>query len=457
MQQNNYAKIRDHDYQIASSILPGKTCCHSGCDMSISWRYIHLRTDGFGTLYLGRTDRCDRCESRAAYEKIEKSIRDHFGIEGDLVQGLINLLVPRHQIPAGMEDAHCARCLCKQDRSNSLLQLGRSIDTPLAFRSYCKECFNRHIRKAGILKKLSEWACKRNDERGGFASRDSALYTAMTVVVQGFSYGSATYSSSEKFHVRTMVEKATPVCFWTGKQLSLTDLTSFTTQFTVDRIMFDQEGKALRYGDNNQVLVAASWFANCFLGERTLDQRMQYLKKLDEEWDDGIEWADRAIFKLRAYDVEAEDERPWTAEWEQKWDRFLYQKRYNGKENRVKWAKSEWRFFVETCEHRSLVTGQCLEGNDAHIDRVFNSDNYTLQNCILIEGGLNFAKGPTPEFQNSESFDGPCKMTYGVSELRGTVKEMLKMSRESWSADIDGMKTNPYPWKDKIPPYDRYY
>lgn len=194
--------------------------------------------------------------------QIEKSIRDDFGIEGDLVQGLINLLVPRHQIPAGMEDAHCARCLCKQDRSNSLLQLGRSIDTPLAFRSYCKECFNRHIRKAGILKKLSEWACKRNDERGGFASRDSALYTAMTVVVQGFSYGSATYSSSEKFHVRTMVEKATPVCFWTGKQLSLTDLTSSTNQFTVDKIMFDQEGKALRYGDNNQVLVAASWFAN---------------------------------------------------------------------------------------------------------------------------------------------------------------------------------------------------
>ncbi|KAG0071923.1 hypothetical protein BGZ93_002165, partial [Podila epicladia] len=157
---------------------------------------------------------------------------------------------------------------------------------------------------------------------------------------------------------------------------------------------------------------------------------MQYLKKLDEEWNDGIEWADRAIVKTRAYNVEAEDERPWTAEWEQKWNRFLYQKRYNGKENRFKWTRSEWRFFVETCEHRSLVTGQCLEGNDAHIDRVFNSDNYTLQNCILIEGGLNFAKRPTPEFQNSESFDGPCKMTYGVSELRGTVNEMLKMSRE---------------------------
>jgi hypothetical protein len=152
--------------------------------------------------------------------------------------------------------------LCKQDLSNSPLVLGSSIDTPLAFRGNCKECFNHLRRKAGILEKLSDWVRKRNNERGGFTSRNSALYTAMTVAVQGFSYGPAMYSSSEQFHLRTLVEEAAPVCFWTGKQLSLTDYTSSTNQYSVDRVIFDQEGKALRYGDNNQVLVAASLFAN---------------------------------------------------------------------------------------------------------------------------------------------------------------------------------------------------
>ncbi|KAF8923897.1 hypothetical protein BGZ47_004389, partial [Haplosporangium gracile] len=115
---------------------------------------------------------------------------------------------------------------------------------------------------SSILGKLTDWASKRTHECEKFTSRDSALYTAMTVVVQGFSYGPAVYSSSEQFHIRVMVEEATPMCFWTGVPLSLTDGVCPTRIFTTDRIMFDQEGKALSYGDKDQTLVAASFFAN---------------------------------------------------------------------------------------------------------------------------------------------------------------------------------------------------
>ncbi|OAQ30929.1 hypothetical protein K457DRAFT_1818304 [Linnemannia elongata AG-77] len=42
------------------------------------------------------------------------------------------------------------------------------------------------------------------------------------------------------------------------------------------------------------------------------------------------------------------------------------------------------------------------EGSD--VDRVFNSDPYSMENCILIERGLNFAKGTMKEFLTSEDF-----------------------------------------------------
>lgn len=167
-------------------------------------------------------------------------------------------------MPACAENSHCPLCLCVQDRSNSRLRLGCSLNIPLIFHAFCNNCdkIQQRESRASILGKLSDWASKRIHAREKFTSLDSALYTAMTVVVQGFSYGPAVYSSSEQFHIRVMAEEATPACFWTGVPLSLTDGTCPTRKFTTDRIMFDQEGKALRYGDKDQALVAASFFAN---------------------------------------------------------------------------------------------------------------------------------------------------------------------------------------------------
>ncbi|KAI8595207.1 hypothetical protein EDD21DRAFT_420888 [Dissophora ornata] len=221
-----------------------------------------------------------------------------------------------------------------------------------------------------------------------------------------------------------MVEEATPVCFSTGVPLSFTNGTCPTRKFTMDRIVFDQEGKALRYGDKDQALVASSFFTN-----RTIDQRVRYLNQLDEGWEDGIQWADGAIDKLRGYNAEAEKGRPWTADWEQRWRRFFSSKLYIGKVDRVQWSKTEWRFFHETCQSRSLVTGQHLQGSDAQIDRIFNSDNYAVWNCILIERGLNFAKRSMSEFQTSNTFHGHCKLAHGVSILRAAIKEVLDKSR----------------------------
>ncbi|KAI7820866.1 hypothetical protein BC939DRAFT_494449 [Gamsiella multidivaricata] len=89
--------------------------------------------------------------------------------------------------------------------------------------------------------------------------------------------------------------------------------------------------------------------------DRTVDQRIQYLKNIEQGWEDGVQWTDHIIEELRdGFDAEKE-KKPWTAEWEQRWRKFVNSKVHR---DRVVWSKFEWRFFLETCQGRSLVTGQ---------------------------------------------------------------------------------------------------
>ncbi|KAF9966543.1 hypothetical protein BGZ70_002002 [Mortierella alpina] len=126
-----------------------------------------------------------------------------------------------------------------------------------------------------------------------------------------------------------------PVCFWTGKMLRVGEEMAATSQFSTGRITFDAAGKALPYGHEDQLLLAASRFANC--------------------------------------------------------------------------------------------------------------DLYALFKCILIEKSLNFAKGSDPVFQDSESFEGHCQMTYGVQILRGWIKELLQSGRRGWREQIYEYPKNPFP------------
>ncbi|KAF9118705.1 hypothetical protein BGW39_000929 [Mortierella sp. 14UC] len=264
-----------------------------------------------------------------------------------------------------------------------------------------------------------------------FESRDSALHTIMTVAVQGFCFGPAAYNSREGLYLRKMAKEVSPKCFWSGLQLTVTAGSAVcpTKKFTADRIVF-HEGRALGYGAKGQLLVASSEFANCFLMDRTLAQRIQYLKKIEEEWEEGVKWADQVIRELRdGFDSSNREGVAWTNDWENRWNVFVKNKAFSGHKERVVWSKHEWRFFVERCQGRSLVTGQVLEGRACHVDRVFNSDSYSVKTCLTIEQGLNFAKRDMLEFQTSNCFSGRCKLQYGVQKLRNTVRELLEHSR----------------------------
>ncbi|KAF9924007.1 hypothetical protein BGZ67_009562 [Mortierella alpina] len=295
---------------------------------------------------------------------------------------------------------------------------------PIKFYSYCHKCSKERASQTREepIHKFNVWIQDHKDE-AQFNSRESALNTVMTVAVQGFCAGQAMYNPQEQFHLRVMAREAKPMCFWSGAQLSITARCP-KNKFTVDRTIFHQN-KALRYGAEDQILVAASQFANCFFMNRTVDERIQHLDSIEQEWEAGLEWADRAIEELRS-GFDEKKEWAWTAEWTTRWSDFVKGKVHR---DRVAWSKSQWRFFHEVCQGRSLVTGQPIAKQDANIDRVFNDDTYTLTNCILIDRGLNFAKRTMAEFQTSDGFEGTCKLRYGVEILRAAVRELLDSSR----------------------------
>ncbi|KAG0008438.1 hypothetical protein BGZ80_003448, partial [Entomortierella chlamydospora] len=360
----------------------------------------------------------------------EKTVRETYGIEEDLVQGLIDLHAPGDQVPAYARNKFCSDCSVSLNRANGKLVRGSSAAWPLNFYQYCNTCkASRHsVYRSDPLSKMGRLihSCKR---LGEFESRDIALHTMMTVAVQGFSFGPARYEPSEVIYLRSMAARSDMHCFWTGLPLSLDPKSGPAIRFSLDRTIF-VKGKALDYGSEDQVLVAASLFSNCFFGARNVKQRVQYLNNIERGWAENILWADRAIKNLQeGFDIEREKKRVWTKEWNKKWGEFLRSKKKIGHKDRIEWSQWEWRYFRETCGGRSLVTGQLLDGADANIDRVFDSDGYSTKNCILVERELNFAKHGMTEFESSQRFHGGCKLVYGVSVLRRAVQELLDQTR----------------------------
>ncbi|KAK3808439.1 MAG: hypothetical protein J3Q66DRAFT_354819 [Benniella sp.] len=116
--------------------------------------------------------------------------------------------------------------------------------------------------------------------------------------------------------------------------------------------------------------VGSSVFGNM---NRDINECIEYLNTIERCRIEGTTWADGAIRQLQqGCDIEEEKKKNWTEAWTRNWILFLERRRRSPR--RVEWNKWQWRFFKETCNGRSLVTGQRLVGREAHIDRVFDSD-----------------------------------------------------------------------------------
>lgn len=176
-------------------------------------------------------------------------------------------LAPGDIVPGCIGNSCCAICSCKQDRGNSRLVLGWSLDNPLQFFSYCNICDRecQAERRQLPAQKFAIWI-NSNNRIEDFETRDSALRTVMTVAAQGFCVGLAGYNARDALYLCNMAKKAYPVSFWSGMQLTITATGNIcpTRKFTVDRIVF-RDGKPLPYGAEEQILVASSEFENWYV------------------------------------------------------------------------------------------------------------------------------------------------------------------------------------------------
>ncbi|KAG0055853.1 hypothetical protein BGZ89_002245 [Linnemannia elongata] len=114
-------------------------------------------------------------------------------------------------------------------------------------------------------------------------------------------------------------------------------------------------------------------------------------------------------------------------------------------------TKYEWRYLLE-CGSISMIPDLPFDRDGKHIDRVFNSDTYSLKNCIVIEGSLNYGKTYMRAFQPSEGFQG-CKGRFGIETLMDELARQERLSRpfrSNYSARLAEMNRQPHIWKEAM-------
>ncbi|KAH7047827.1 hypothetical protein BKA57DRAFT_514186 [Linnemannia elongata] len=260
--------------------------------------------------------------------------------------------------------------------------------------------------------------------------------TALTVALQDYSCGESRVGYIEFAYLQELAKDATPTCFWTGDELTFGTKDSPETAFSCDRLVFEG-GRALSYAHPKQVTVAASYFANSVFLDMPLAKRIAYLDQLDDEkiWRAAEAHAKSVWRKIQSINHAQERRQPIEPSMKTKFRQF----KQNAK-HPVEWKAYEWRYF-------RAISG----GRGAHIDRVFNSDSYSLTNCMYIEAGLNFAKRNMKEFRSSVSFDGVSKLLYGARRVRNKLKafvEKTRPNRKLYHRLVKEKRENPMMWQE---------
>ena len=106
----------------------------------------------------------------------------------------------------------------------------------------------------------------------------------------------------------------------------------------------------------------------------------------------NIDWAfaDESYELVFRFDVEVETQRPLDPKLTTSWINSSTRANNTG---RLNLTRLYWRYLRDCTRGRSIVVGLPFGPEGFGIDRVFNSDPYSMENCMVIERGLNFVKG----------------------------------------------------------------
>lgn len=101
-------------------------------------------------------------------------------------------------------------------------------------------------------------------------------------------------------------------------------------------------------------------------------------------------FADESYELIFRFDVEVEMQMPLDPKLTTSWVNSLTRANNTG---RLNLTRLHWRYLRDYARGRSTVVGLPFESEGFGFDRIFNSDPYSMENCMVIERGLNFAKG----------------------------------------------------------------
>jgi len=100
-----------------------------------------------------------------------------------------------------------------------------------------------------------------------------------------------------------------------------------------------------------------------------------------------------------------------------------------GKEERVRnWSYEKFRFYHQTCQGRSLVTGMAPRTH-LDIDRVIDTDGYDMDTILIMESELNYAKASMEEYKDHRAFiesGQVSKAKWAANRLRNDLVQFVK-------------------------------
>ncbi|KAI8601175.1 hypothetical protein EDD21DRAFT_114272 [Dissophora ornata] len=126
---------------------------------------------------------------------------------------------------------------------------------------------------------------------------------------------------------------------------------------------------------------------------------------------EGTKWADKILDSLETmvncggFDEAEVKRRPRDIDMRGKYGLFMYKRRRTGMEHRtVLWSYEKFRYYLELCQGRSLVTGMKPTWR-LDIDRNINTDIYDFDTILLMKTELNMAKRIMFEFNDATAFN----------------------------------------------------
>ncbi|KAF9302399.1 hypothetical protein BGZ74_005399 [Mortierella antarctica] len=417
-----WKKIVEAKFVIRSRL--GHQCTSTDCNVNLTWTTANIMTRRTAAAVPFLTFRSmlycsEHCHKHYRNIAMDKLVKDLKLPPDDIVGELKRRVAAGLILPPPAKD--CNICFEALNEENAYIE-ACSITTPVLFHSTCIHCtvLTQAVRRQTPIQFLKIWAAVRRQDM----SQSDAMKIVATVIVYGFCKGVPTYTALETVKLFTMVESATPVCFFCGNRLYICggpDLDGIN-RFSVDRIRFRATDDGLGAG-------------------RTIPERISWLNRIDANWPVSEEFSINVTARLEA----GGDPSPASKSMysiERRWRNFKNSKVRVGKQERLVLGKEEYTFLWEAHEGRSIVSGfDVNENKEGSVDRPYDDMPYLGRAAFIMGKSVNWWKRWLNEFRSSDGIPDEQIPSVACTRIRSRFRTMLDATadRNLWPDRINDL------------------